>query len=111
MRLLEPTPLEHALLRIFHELYGTAGFPLPERIRVRKREDTGGGRYVDLDAESALELQDGYLDLGGRFIEMDGIPHGLMAVVLVKGSRPVQMEIAVYGGHAWDGEERRWSIR
>ena len=111
MQVLDPTPLEAALLEVFHGLYGTRGFPSPERVRVRSRENTGAGRYVDLDVEVVQsELEDGYLDLGGRFIEMEGIPNGLMAVVHIKDHRPDQLEIAVYGNDPWDGQEREWSI-
>ena len=110
MDLLHLSPLEVAVLRVFHELYGYRGFPPPERVRVRLRENTGAGRYVDLDVEEGSQSDDGYLDLGGRFIEMKGVPNGLMAVVHVKGHRVDQLEIAVYGNDPWDGEEREWSI-
>ena len=66
--------------------------------------------YVDLDAEGDVQLDDGYLDFGGRFIDMTGVSNGLMAVVAVKGGRIHQLEIAVYGNDPWDGEEREWSI-
>jgi|CXWL01.1.fsa_nt_gi hypothetical protein len=110
MKLLTPTPLEFALLRTFYDLHGAHGFPPPEEISVRNRENTGAGRYVDLNVEEDSELEDGYLDLGGQFIEMEGVPSGLMAVVLIKDRRPYQIEIAVYGDDPWDGHERRWSI-
>ncbi len=111
VELLDPTPLEAALLKVFHELYGVRGFPTPEQVRVRRRENTGAGRFVDLEAEVLdSELGDGYLDLGGHFIEMEGIPNGLMAVVRITDGRPEQLEIAVYGNDPWDGQEREWSI-
>jgi len=107
---LELSPLEAALIKIFHGLYSARGFPPPDGIRVRKRENTGAGRYVDLDVVTHSQLEDGYLDLGGKFIEMEGVPHGLMAVIHVKDHRPDQLEIAVYGNDPWDGEEREWSV-
>jgi hypothetical protein len=110
MKLLDPSPLEAALLNAFYRLYGARGFPAPEKVRVRNRENTGAGRYVDLHVEVGSELDDGYLDLGGQFIEMEGVPNGLMAVVHVKDHRPNQLEIAVYGNDPWDGHERKWSI-
>ena len=110
MRLLDLSPLEAELLRAFHELHGARGFPPPEDIRVRARENTGAGRYVDLYVETGSKLEDGYLDLGGQFIEMEGVPHGLMAVVHLKDHRPDQLEIVVYGNDPWDGRERKWSI-
>jgi hypothetical protein len=41
---------------------------------------------------------------------MSGIPNGIMAVVLVQNGRLKMLEFAVYGGQAWDGEERDWQI-
>jgi len=112
MTFLLPTPLEKALLGAFHGLYGRRGFPSPEHVHIRGRNNTGAGRYVLLEAEvtDGEELEDGYLDLGGRFIQMKGTPHGLMAVVRIKNHRPEELEIAVYGDGPWDGEEREWSI-
>ena len=55
-------------------------------------------------------MENGHLDLAGQYIEMTGIPNGLMAVVLIADGCPCQTEIAVYGGDSWDGEERRWTI-
>ena len=110
MKMLDLSPLEVALLKAFHKLYGDRGFPAPDMIRVRNRENTGAGRYLDLHVEVDSQLDNGYLDLGGQFIEMEGVPNGLMAVVHVKDHRPDQLEIAVYGDDPWDGQERKWSI-
>lgn len=104
------TPLEIALLEKFYTMYKDLGFPPPGKLSVRARVNTGAGRFVDLHAEADSGIEDGYLDLGGQFIDMDGIPNGLMAVVLIKNGRPNQLEIAVYGDDPWDGSERRWSI-
>jgi hypothetical protein len=41
-------------------------------------------------------MRDGFYDLGGRFIEMEGVPNGLMAVVRVLKGVPVEIEVAVY---------------
>lgn len=112
MSYLDPTPLEAALLKEFHRLYGARGFPAPEQVRVRSRDNTGAGRYVDLVTEvMESELDNGYLDLGGHFIEMKGVPYGLMAVVYIKDHQPEQLEIAVYGNDTWDGQEHEWSIK
>lgn len=104
------SPMEHALLAAFHQLYGNVGFPTPNEVRVLRRENTGAGRYVDVEAEQRIELDDGFVDLGGQYIEMEGVPNGLMAVARISGHRIHQVEIAVYGDDAWDGEERRWAI-
>lgn len=104
------SPLEFAVVTAFHELYGDRGFPAPVKIRVRRRENTGAGRYVDIDTEDRVDLEDGAVDLGGRFIEMTGVQNGLMAVAHIKNHRVQQIELAVYGVDHWDGVERRWSI-
>jgi hypothetical protein len=102
--------MEAAVLRAFHETYRDAGFPPPEEISVRRRENTGAGRYVDLDSVATVNIEDGYLDLPARFIRMSGVPNGLMAIVAVEGGKLRQLELAVYGDESWDGEERTWAI-
>jgi hypothetical protein len=106
----QASPLEATLLAIFYELYKDRGFPAPGMVHVRRRENTGSGRYVDLDSIESPQLEDGYLDLGGRFIEMSGVPNGLMAVAHVKNHRVEQIELSVYGNDPWNGEEREWKI-
>lgn len=101
----DPTPLEAALLLTLCELYADRGFPAPDKVRVRHRENSGGGRYVSLDAEIEVGVSDGSFDLGGKYIEMAGVPHGLLAVVSVKHGTLEQLEIAVYGNDPWDGED------
>lgn len=110
MILRNPTPLETALLAAFHELYRDRGFPSPDKVKVRHRENTGSGRYTDLDSPDKTQLDDGYLDLSGRFIEMSGIPNGLMAVARIQDHQLQQIEMSVYGDDPWDGEERDWKI-
>lgn len=104
------SPLERALLEQFHDLYCTRGFPSPNEVQVLRRENTGGGRNVSLSAEATLTGDDGYLDMGGRFVEMEGVPHGLMAVVSIANSKVDQLEIAVYGDASWNGDESKWAI-
>jgi len=111
MKTIEPTALESALLREFHALYRKDGFPDPQMIVLTKRENTGGGRYVDLSSPNAHLTSDGYLDLGGKYIEMEGVRNGMMAVVLVSEGSPSLLEITVYGGDAWDGRERQWTLK
>ena len=106
---ISPTPLELALLSAFYELHAAVGFPDPSSVQVISRENTGAGRYVMVNHRAGT-LQDGYYDLGGRFIEMAGIPNGLMAVALVRKGKLETLEIAVYGGDGWDGQERQWAI-
>ena len=106
----QASPLETALLAAFHEIYKDRGFPPPDRVHVRRRENTGSGRYVDLESTDMTQLDDGYVDMSGRFIEMAGVPNGLMAVARIKDHRVQQIEISVYGEDPWDGEERDWKI-
>ena len=110
MNSLRPSPLESALLAVFYETYKRRGFPSADHVQVRHRENTGSGRYVELDSADTTDLDDGCFDLSGRFIEMSGVPNGLMAVVRIRDHRLQQMEISVYGEDPWDGEERAWRI-
>ena len=104
------THLEFALMAAFQDLYKSNGFPSAEAFRVLHRENTGSGRYVELRCDELVNLDDGDLDLCGGYIEMKGVRDGLMALVLVEAKRVRQLEIAVYGFEAWDGEERAWNI-
>ena len=102
--------LETAVLDRFHQLFKAQGFPPAESIKVLRRENAGGGRYTDLESDASLQLNDGYIDLGGSFVEMTGLPNGMMAVVLVKDGRLKTLEFTVYGGDHWNGEEREWKL-
>lgn len=110
MSMIQKSPLETAVLERFHKLYEAQGFPSAESVAVIARKNTGGGRYVQLECDARVQFADGYVDLGGGFIEMKDVPNGLMAVGFIKGSRLVLLEITVYGGDHWDGEEREWRI-
>jgi len=110
MKEIPKTALERAVLERFHLLYGDKGFPGANSIRVLGRNNTGGGRYVHLECEAPVALADGYVDLGGSYLESSAVPDGLMAVVLVKGGRITMLEITVYGGGHWNGEEDEWRI-
>jgi hypothetical protein len=103
--------LETALLAEFRSLYESVGFPPPESLSMAGRQNTPCGRYVTLRCAAPCSMTDGYLDLGGKIIEMNGISHGMMAVVLIKDGYPKEMEIVAYGGEAWDGSEINWSIQ
>lgn len=102
--------LEAAIVAEFFSIYGAKGFPPSSDVRVISRRETGAGRVVGLTSGSLLNFADGYLDMGGRFIEMDGIAHGLMAVISIVGSKLDTLEIATYGDVSWDGCERNWRI-
>ena len=104
------TPLEAGVLGVFHDIYRDRNFPAPEAVRVRSRTNTGAGRYVELESAEVSNCVDGYLDMGGRFVEMEGVPFGIMAVVAIERGKLVQLELAVYGEHPWDGTERKWTV-
>jgi hypothetical protein len=104
------TSLETAILDRLHELHMGIDFPAAKTIRVLRRENTGGGRYLDLESDALVRAENGYLDLGGSFIEMTGLRNGMMAVALVKDRRLTTLELTVYGGDRWDGEEHEWKI-
>ena len=110
MNTIPQTALETAVLERLHEVHRAAGFPPARLVQVLKRENTGGGRYVDVASDAELLVSDGYIDLGGSFIEMDGLPNGMMAVALVQDRRLRILEFRVYGGDIWNGEERAWKI-
>lgn len=104
------SPLEAAVAATFYDLYKDRGFPPPDRLRVRQRENTGSGRYVDFDPVDTPTIEDGYLEMGGKFIVLSGVPNGLMAVARIRNHRLDQIELSVYGDDPWDGEERLWKI-
>ena len=110
MKAIDQTALERALLARFHQLYQEEGFPRADLVNVVWRANTGGGRYANLECDAPVQVADGYLDLAGGFVEMEGLPNGLMAVVLVNKGRLRILELTVYGGDFWDGEERTWRI-
>ena len=105
------TPLESAVLARLYELHAGAGFPASNHLEVTSRDNTPCGRYVGLQCVSGVTMADGYYDLGGGYIEMAGIPNGMMAVAKVAQGVPVELEFAVYGGASWDGAESHWSIK
>lgn len=107
---LTTTPMEHAVLECLYRIYYKQGFPSPDSFAVRNRQNTGGGRYVELVSNVAAKLKDGYIDLAGQFIEMRNLPSGMMAVALIKNGYVTALEFTVYGGDEWDGNESGWKI-
>jgi hypothetical protein len=107
-----PSSFEFAVLKVFHSLYGdTCNFPDPNEVSIVERSNTGAGRYVKLESSIQVAMPDGYLDMGGRYIQMEGVPNGLMATVAITKGRIDVLEIAVYGNTSWDGQEKSWSIK
>jgi hypothetical protein len=105
-----PTKLEQALLQLYYETYGPAGFPSPHEIHVIARENTGVGRRVDLLSDAPATLTDGWVALGDHYVNLPGVPDGVGVAVLVKSGRPVQMELTAFGFANWNGNEDGWTI-
>jgi hypothetical protein len=95
---------------LLYQLHGHLGFPDPEMIFVLDRTNTGAGRRVSLSSSVRMPGFSGYLDMGGHFIEMEGIENGMMAVVSVVDGSIDELEFSVYGECLWNGEERVWKI-
>jgi hypothetical protein len=102
---------ECAVLTRFHDLYAALGFPHAREIEVVGRMNTPCGRHLDFLPNRMLQIPDGYLDLQGLYIEMEGVEKGMMAVACVEKGTLRFMEITTYGGEAWDGLERPWTFR
>lgn len=107
---LSMTAMEKEILSVFHDEYASAGFPAVERIEVVRRINTGSGRRVMLCSESRIALDDGYHDMAGRYIEIDEVKNGMMAVVSVVANRLEELEISTYGDTSWSGSEEKWAI-
>ncbi len=102
-----PSPLERAILTRYYDAFSDQGFPSPDSIGVLARENSGAGRFVDLQApltsisQHACGLPD---DIG---IEMEGLANGLGFVLFIENGRLDMLEFHTYG-EDWDGEERPW---
>ena len=104
------TALENAVLSRLHDLHGATGFPPVEMVRVIGREDTPCGRYVDLECETRIHPESGYLDLGGSHIRLGAVPDGIMAVAKIDSGKLTTLEFTTYGGESWDGCEDGWEL-
>lgn len=79
-------------------------------LEVLRRENTGAGRFTYLRDRHEQFVRDRFYAAQGKYIEMDGVPHGLSFVVVASNGRIDFIEIAVNGVYPWDGTERRWRI-
>lgn len=102
------TPLEQEVLRAFEAEFGGIGFPPPEAFMVTGRENTGAGRFTDLVSEAQVSHK-GPCGLSA-IIQMDGLQHGLGALVFLSEGKPDALELHLWGDDAWDGVERPWKI-
>ncbi|MBK9712362.1 MAG: hypothetical protein IPO81_13735 [Kouleothrix sp.] len=102
------TPLERALIELV-AAENWPGFRI-DGLYVKKRENTGVGRYTSLEDSHKQQLNDGDYGAQGWLLEMEGIKHGLGFVVNVSAGAINYLEIAVYGNESWDGVERIWKL-
>jgi hypothetical protein len=102
------SPLERAIVELVAK-ENWPGFRV-ESLRVKKREDTGVGRYVHFEDPSEQVLVDGSYGAQGRVVEMQGIRNGLYFVIEVSSSRIDYLELVTGGDDLWDGVEREWRI-
>jgi hypothetical protein len=104
------TELEKNTIDIFWRTHALKGFPHPSKVEVLCRVNTGAGRRVALRSDVLMSGFTGYLDMEGRFIEMEGVDGGIMATISVDDGALSELEFSVYGNCTWDGEERPWRI-
>lgn len=102
------SPLEQAVVEVVAK-ENWPGFRV-DCLRVKKREDTGVGRYVHFEDLCDQALVDGSYGAQGRVVEMHGIEGGLYFVIEVSSSRIEYLELVTGGSDSWDGIERQWRI-
>jgi len=98
--------LEQAILEVVAK-ENWPGFRI-DCLRVKKRENTGVGRYVHFDDLCNQALVDGHYSSPERLIEMHGATDRLQFEIAVSSSRIDYLEIVTSG--EWDGTERLWKI-
>lgn len=101
------SPLERAILTKYHEAYARDGFPKPDEIDVLTRENSGAGRFVDLDGPLTSIVTHACGLLEEIIVEMEGVEQGLGFVLFIEEGRLDMLELYTYGDN-WDGEERAW---
>lgn len=102
------TPLEHAVIALV-AAENWPGF-LIDGLRVKKRENSGAGRYTYLEDQHKQALIDGIYTAQGKLLEMVGVPSGMAFLIYVSAGLINFIELAVYGNEGWDGIERPWRI-
>lgn len=102
------SPLERALV----ELVASENWQdfRVDALQVRRRENTGAGRYTYFEDRLKQVLPDGTYTAQEKFLQMDGVKDGLAFVVDISKGAINYLEIAVYGNEGWDGVERAWQI-
>jgi hypothetical protein len=98
------TALERAIYECMRSAHPQMRLPSADHLVAKSRTNTGAGRCVKLWGISGV--RPGLIDMGGQYVEMHGVPHGLMAA----DTHESEMEIATYGIHDWDGTGLAWRI-
>jgi hypothetical protein len=101
------TSLERELFRLTAE-ENWPGFRM-DGLSVTRRENTGVGRYVYIEDAHRQPLADGDYGVRDRWIEMDGIRHGMSWVIHAGGGRLLYIEIFTFD-EPWDGIEQAWKV-
>lgn len=102
------SPLEQAVVEVVAQ-DNWPGFRV-DCLRVKRRENTGVGRYVHFEDLGNQVLVDGSYGSRGRIVEMQGIQNGLYFVIEVSSSQIEYLELVTGGNDSWDGIERPWKI-
>jgi hypothetical protein len=104
----ELTPLERACV----ELVAKEHWPefRVDKLRVTSRENTGVGRYVDIEDLHHQKLVDGVYQTRQHVIEMEGVELGLDFAVDVNLSQINFLELVTASTNGWDGVEREWKV-
>lgn len=104
------TPLERALLELFHGTFKGFGFPAPSELRISSRVNTGAGRLTHLAHEGVVRSPDGELWGDDSHIEMVGLESGASCVVQIANGKVAYLELMVNGDTEWDGSEQPWTV-
>jgi hypothetical protein len=107
---MELTPLELAILRIYHARYASLGFPEPRSISVVSRE-IEGGKWLVLSHPGSAELADDLYWMGNfSHIECSGLPHGAFVELSITAGKVDALDLYPCGNADWDEGEEWWGI-
>ena len=107
--MVEPmSPLEQAVVALV-AAENWPGFRT-DGLHVKRRENSGAGRYTYLEDPYKQALPDGIYAAQGKLLEMVGVPSGMAFLIDVSDGLINFIELAVYGNEGWDGVEREWSV-
>jgi hypothetical protein len=73
------------------------------RLHVYSRAFTGVGSFTTFDTEKETTGSDARTVCLSSMIKMPGVANGMGAVLFLKGTMPLCLEIFTYGNDYWDG--------